>query len=49
MGAFIDAFKDVIYGSCIAAVVMISVVILHRMGIIDFDILEWFKRRKERR
>jgi uncharacterized protein HemY len=49
MGAFIDAFKDVIYGSCIAVVVMISVVILHRMGIIDFDILEWFKRRKERR
>jgi uncharacterized protein HemY len=49
MGAFIDAFKDVIYGSCIAAVVMILVVILHRMEIIDFDILEWFKGRKKRR
>jgi hypothetical protein len=48
MGAFIDAFKDIIWGSCIAAVVMISVVVLHKMGIIDFDILEWFKRRKRR-
>jgi len=49
MGAFMDTFKDIIYGSCIAAVIMISVVVLNKMGVIDFDILEWLKRRKERR
>jgi hypothetical protein len=49
MGGFIDVFKDFIYGSCIAAVIMILIVVLNKMGIIDFDIFEWFKSRKERR
>jgi len=49
MGVFVDTLKDVIYGSCIAALVMISIVVLNKMGIIDFDILEWFKKRKERK
>ena len=48
MEAFVDAFKDIIYGGCAAAVIMILAVILHRMKIIDFDILEWFKSKKER-
>lgn len=47
MGGFVDTFKDIIYGSCIAAVVMISIVVLNKMGIIDFDILEWFKRKRK--
>jgi hypothetical protein len=49
MGVFVDAFRDVIYGSCIAAVILILAVILHKAGIINFDILEWFKRKKEMR
>jgi hypothetical protein len=38
--AFLDTFRDIIYGACIVAVIMISAIILHRIGIIDFDILE---------
>lgn len=49
MEPFVKTFKDIIEGACIAAVIMILVVILHKVGIINFDILEWFKRKKERR
>jgi len=43
MGEFIT---DVIYGSCLAAFGMIILVILHRIGIIKFNLLEWFRGQK---
>jgi len=48
MEGFADTFRDIVYGASLTAVIMVSLVILHRIGIIDFDILEWFKRRKEK-
>ncbi len=49
MGAFVETFKDVIYGASIWAAIMIVMVILHKAGIIDFDILHWSKKKRERR
>ena len=48
MEGFADTFRDIFYGASVAAVIMVLMVILHRIGIIDFNILEWFKRKKER-
>ena len=41
---------SILFAVCIIAVVMMIIaVILHRMGIIDFDILEWFKLKQEKK